>query len=522
MNPTPLPAARPRPRPGCSLRLRAETLALLALALLAGGCDGGPTRPEPRTAGIHLVAGQAVTDTVEATVTPLEVEIRGQDGEPAAGQVVRFQAGLDARGVNTTAVLNGTTPAYFNLATEVTDSRGRASVRVRLGTVAGPGTITVTVPALGFQDTARYTITPGAPAGVAAAPGDSAVRAGHAYPLRAAVTDRHGNPRPGPVTLAAGGAHVSVSGGVLRGESGGRGYVVARSGTFTDTAWVSVVPAGVLAAYELPFHDGISPTVQRPGRLVLLNTDGSEYRVLLEQSPAVLSALGMQPSWSPSGDELAYVNQGKLMVVELSGSTRQVVSGDVPVHEEYTPQYSPDGEWIFFTRGWAGGQQTFWRVRRDGSDARQASPAADWGIEVMPSPSPEGGRLVYQTNRVGTSFTLQILDLATGNVGEFNVPGTLPRWSPAGDWIAYMDEPPRVPYLRLVRPDGSGMRLAGGGIGAHPVFSWSPDGAWLVISGNHPRRDGPPVTGLSLLNVASGELLPIPLNHTLVQPSWRR
>jgi Tol biopolymer transport system component len=98
------------------------------------------------------------------------------------------------------------------------------------------------------------------------------------------------------------------------------------------------------------------------------------------------------------------------------------------------------------------------------------------------------------------------------------VPGSTPLCSPRFDWIAYLD---REGMLRRVRPDGTGSQRIGAGIGAHPSFSWSPDGEWLAISGNQPRAGFPHAVGLFLVNAASGEVLPLPFGRTLVQPAWR-
>jgi hypothetical protein len=516
--------------------LKAQRRAAIMLLWVAGmtwtGC-AKPTEPDPHgEPGLTIVRGASVADTVEAELPQaLIVEVRDPNGKAVPNVMVTFAGSL--RNSRPTVTFSSLTGRYYaGLAADTSDSSGRARVLVRLGTEAGPAEAIISVPALGLQETATFTVLTGAPARVIVAPQDSALYVGREYTLRGTVHDRLGNPRDEAVSYTTGASAVSVSGAAVRGERVGRGFVVAHSGTVADTAWVSIVPPGVLAAYEFPtYYNGNGPDIRQPGRIVTLNTDGSDFRVLLEQQPAVIPfsyAVGMHPSWAPSGAELAYVNANELMIADRSGASREVFAGSEPVHEEYTPLYSPDGNWIYFTLGRDGYQRTFWRVHRDGTAARQVSPNEDWGIEVMPSPDPTGDFVAYQTNRATNSpvdFTIRTLRVSTGEVSTIDVPGMAPRWSPTGEWIAYIGTHPTDPYrswLRLMRPDGTERRFIGSELSVHPSFSWSDDGEWIAVSGNQPRADNPYAVGLSLVNISTGEVLPLRFNHTLVQPSWRR
>lgn len=480
-------------------------LPALALLLLAA-CGDPPTRPPSGPPGITFVTRQITSDTADAIV-PLVVEVRDSEGQLEAGASVVFNA------TNQLFLgLVGDPDNYTRQATVLTGSDGRAEVRVRLGRALREADVTVSVAGLASV-VAGYRVLAGAPARLVLTPEDSMVYAGNGYPVAGAARDRHGNPLPDPVTFTAGNAHVSVANGTVRGESVGRGFLLARTGTTVDTLWVSVVPRGVLAARVAG------------GALVVFNTDGSGYRVLREGAgPDGPRIGGGYFTWNQDGSELVYLSDGRIMATDGAGAVRQVWDATAaPLDGGQPPQVSSDG-WIYFGVGPnARAGRTFWRVRPDGTGAGLVSAEVNGRIDMWPSPSGRGDEVVYQTNRITMSYTnmsLRVVSTATGVVRAMDVPGITPRWSPTGEWIAYRvaDDDNR---LRVMRPDGTGIRPVGAELGAYPAFSWSSDGVWLAISGNQPNRFGGLQIGLFLVNVATGEQLPLRLSEHIGQPAWK-
>jgi Tol biopolymer transport system component len=495
---------------------------VLAFIIAAAACDS-PT--ETRSPGIRVVSGGPASDTILSVQAPLLVEVRDLDGKLLAGEPVRFQGSANADYTRFGAMVGppGTLPQQLAY-TAVTDAKGRASVSVRLGIQTGTGLVIISSPALGMQDTVRYTVLPGAADRIDVSPRDTAVYVGRSYAIHASVLDEYGNVRPDSVTFTAGPPTVTLSGATMTGQSIGRGYAVVRSGRLVDTAWASVVPTATLLAFEprIAYETGGGTRVVQPDRIVSLGADGSGFRVLVEGKTGAEGDLA-QPAWSPAGDQIAFVDQSGLKLLDAGGQIRTVfLGGEVMVRQDYPPQFSVDGKWIYFTRGSWGNQQTFWRVHPDGTGAAQVSPAVDWGIEVMPSPDPSGDRIAYQTNRATNSpidFTIRTLRLSTGEVSAIDVPGSAPHWSPVEDRIAYLDANNQ---LRTLTPATGATSLVGAGMGAYPSFGWSPDGEWLVIVGSQARPDNWAAVGLNLVNGATGQVLPLKFRHALVQPSWKR
>jgi Tol biopolymer transport system component len=150
-------------------------------------------------------------------------------------------------------------------------------------------------------------------------------------------------------------------------------------------------------------------------------TFGGKTRVLFqgESGPArALEILAPDPirriDLSPDGQRLTldgYGSKHRAMLVGVNGGTP--VEVDPPNSDTHGAVFSPDGEWIAYTR------------------------YADGGGQLAKIPASGGGTPIDLV-KTGPS------------------PGNALRWSPAGDWIAYAAPPGE---LRLVSPDGKAQRL---------------------------------------------------------------
>src|SRR5437879_2122388 len=246
--------------------LRCSLIAGLAAAgLITGACGDHGTGTGPGGSSLQLLYGDGATDTVlSVPAQALVVEVRGENGVPVPGTVVRFQSlPIDsahpfAPGVFVAAV----TSTYFEtFVADSTDSRGRSLVLIELGTSSGAPKLLVSVPEFGLQDTARFTVLPGNAARVVVQPKDTALYTGKGFRARASVTDRFGNPRSDPVSYSTTTVAITItpSGTVTAGANFARAFYTANARGWTDTGWVSVVPQGTLAALQTGDFGGTAP-----------------------------------------------------------------------------------------------------------------------------------------------------------------------------------------------------------------------------------------------------------------------
>jgi Tol biopolymer transport system component len=112
------------------------------------------------------------------------------------------------------------------------------------------------------------------------------------------------------------------------------------------------------------------------------------------------------------------------------------------------PDYSADGQWIYFNSSRTG-QMQIWRVRVDGSAVERVTDSqyGDW----FPHPSPRGDKVVFVSYDADVfdhprdlNVRVRMMDTNGGNVetlfGLFGGQGTMnsPNWSPDGDEFAYV------------------------------------------------------------------------------------
>ena len=215
----------------------------------------------------------------------------------------------------------------------------------------------------------------------------------------------------------------------------------------------------------------------------------------------------------------------QIMVADGDGKNERVLaphSGD-PIGAEYSPSWSPDGQWIVYTQE-RGGSSDIYRIHPDGTGFEQLT--EDPAFDDQGAFSPDGRSLAFISTRGSGTANLWRLDLATrkytavtkGHAGNFR-----PAWSPDGQWIAFSsdrDTPPATfpgqwevlqsTGIYIVHPDGTGLRRVTkvGGVAGSP--SWAADSRRILFyetdeTGAYLAKGGNSRTELVSIDIETGE-----------------
>ncbi len=236
------------------------------------------------------------------------------------------------------------------------------------------------------------------------------------------------------------------------------------------------------------------------------------------------------PALSPQHDRIAYVRFDQapggvgdigsdIHISDLAGIDLLLLEHVREGEFYWSPRWSPDGRSLFFSHqiNEMDDAGRFFRIEimRLDLDSGQTAVLREHATE--PAPSPDGRRLTF-VDDPALDHILGVMDADGGNAARLLDTSDglafyrLPRFSPAGGWIAFLasgDGPqisadPRsaaaslrangVQDLWIVRPDGSGLTRLTTVLEDTPDFSWSNDGAVILLRGTF---------GVYLVDVAS-------------------
>jgi Tol biopolymer transport system component len=193
-------------------------------------------------------------------------------------------------------------------------------------------------------------------------------------------------------------------------------------------------------------------------------------------------APGMDPTWSPTGDTLAFAWDGALRGVAITGGATFVIADNTDC---LNPSWSPSGARIAYDKGnsvdggiWIvgadgsnrtavgspafyGGQNPSWSPKELGLACSGYAPGATHSdLFILPSDSTGARRLTRDRDESEPAWSpndktiacthrsqsiipeIDLLSLPSGDLQLLIVNGSHPAWSPRGDSIAFEREEP--------------------------------------------------------------------------------
>ena len=282
--------------------------------------------------------------------------------------------------------------------------------------------------------------------------------------------------------------------------------------------WIFDEPG--MAATRIAFSRLLGDGVQE---LYLVDSDGENMRRLTNHGD-----ISKSPAWHPSGQKLAYVRSVDLTphkVFELDLRTgRETVLDPGREGQQATPAYHPNGRELAF--GLMGNNRSGlfgWDVA--GDCCLTHIQGGRWE-DLSPSYSPDGTRIAFNSNRLGTNIPQVYVVSSRGGQAELispYVPGspgyyTSPDWSPTGDRVAFHGRIARYGQYQILVAEvqsrtATVLQLTAEGNNEDP--SWAPDGRHLVFSGE--RSYG---YGLFVVDAATGRIRPLVSNIRPNAPEW--
>lgn len=146
------------------------------------------------------------------------------------------------------------------------------------------------------------------------------------------------------------------------------------------------------------FATRIAYVTKSSGRynLWVADSDGEGARAALTSPEPIIS-----PSWSPSGEQLAYVSfelhKPVIFVHELASGKRRVVANFKGSNS--APSWSPDGRSLVATLSHSGGSQIY-QISLQGGEPRRLQQS--YGIDTEPVYSPDGSQIYFVSDRGGS------------------------------------------------------------------------------------------------------------------------
>ena len=222
---------------------------------------------------------------------------------------------------------------------------------------------------------------------------------------------------------------------------------------------------------------------RRVKRLAIMDQDGHNHKFLTSGLDLVLT-----PRFSPTTQEIAYLNffndEPNVYIQDIrSGRSERL--GSFP-GMTFAPRFGPKGDRLIMS--WAkdeDGASDIYEMDLRTQEIRQLTNSR--AIDTAPSYSPDGKRVVFESNRAGRqqiyTMTSNGKNVQRISYGEGRY--ATPVWSPRGDIIAFTKMHRGTFYIGVMNVDGTGERLLAEGFLVEGP-TWAPNGRVLMYFKQEP------------------------------------
>jgi len=254
------------------------------------------------------------------------------------------------------------------------------------------------------------------------------------------------------------------------------------------------------------------------GRLYSVDSDGANTRLVSPPEADTFS-----PAWSPDSRSFAHTELsedgwGTIVVQDRVTGRRRTVT---PTTEylNLSPDFSPDGGTLVFSRGWDEGTQLFsYNLAQD--CCLQRLTVGRLSDNLSPAFSPDGRRIAFESNRVGLA---QIYIMSADGTDQelfapydYGVTGDShsPAWSPDGLNLAFHRTVAGSPQIFVMGVRGRSVRqLTSAGRNEDPT--WAPDGRHLAYKSNRTGAEQ-----IWVIDIETGRVRQLTRLGQTRMPSW--
>ena len=259
----------------------------------------------------------------------------------------------------------------------------------------------------------------------------------------------------------------------------------------------AVVVLGVMACQSSGAGVVYVSEVDGDAEIYIVDADSGEATALVQLSSSTES----DPRVSPDGERVAFVSgEGGALDIKVAsvGEGESVQSIAAPEGNEESPRWNAEGDALAYVTDQDGHTDVYVTSLEEGEEGKQSEPVritADETDEVLGDWSPDGEWLVFSRRGDDEAQGLWLRNPAGVNLFQLTSENDLgPVWSPDGDAIAFVRNVEGNRDIYLLRPEDDddwrgavkATRVIASPEGDHSP-AWAPDGDTLVYV---TERDG--------------------------------